>query len=254
MIETRQNYASKSAPQYPDLPHVIGNDLIFIEAPTSDDVLSKYFAVTLTGLIITGDPPQAAFDLQLANLHTDLDRVRWALGDLCVAYSLKFGGNVYAKAAAMCGFWRSMATIEKWASIARQVPLEVRVPAEVDGQPTGMSIYWHAHVTGLPTVTQRELLQNCLASNLTEAQFEQLCQNWRNSHNVKPALRGYKPTFTSLTDVNFQLTTELGLAESRLEAAAVEASELAVTVTATDARLRALAWDVVKLLAGGEAD
>jgi len=213
-------------------PLVSANIGAFID---TDDILCQYFKLTLTGLVITGDPPQDAFDLQLAKLHTDLDRVRWALGDICVAYSKKFGGNVYAKAAAMCGFWRSMFTIEKWASIARQVPIEVRIPAEVDGQPTGVSIYWHAHVTGLPTETQRELLQSCLDNQWTEAQFETLCQNWRNVNNVKPVQ--YRPATTSLTDVNFQLTTELGTAEAKIEAARLETSQLAQTVTATDAAL-----------------
>lgn len=246
MTETKQGYVAKSAPGYPFLPNVIDNDLIFIEAPTSDDVLSKYFAVTLTGLIITGDPPQDAFDLQLARLHTDLDRVRWALGDLCVAYSRKFGGNVYAKAAAMCGFWRSMTTIEKWASIARQVPLEVRVPAEVNGNPTGMSIYWHAHVTGFPTEVQQRLLQDCLQNNYTEAEFDALCQKYKYGRLDAPEPE-QKPT--AARDVIFQMTTELGLAESRLEAARVEASQLQITVTATASALRSLALDVARLLA-----
>ena len=227
--------------------HVSANIGVFID---TNDILDQYFKLTLTGLVITGDPPQDAFDLQLARLHTDLDRVRWALGDICVAYSKKFGGNVYAKAAAMCGFWRSMTTIEKWASIARRVPLEVRVPAEVDGQPTGMSIYWHAHVTSLPTEAQRRLLQECLQNNYTEAKFETVCQEYRRTVADTPEPE-QAPYPTAARDVIFQMTTELGLAESRLEAARVETSELRQAAQQAAEPAAALAWDVVKLLAGG---
>lgn len=257
MTELKQGYTIQVPTQRHADPPVSANISVFI-APS--DVLDHYLEFSGVGIrprpgVDPATIPHEVFDTAWQRVNVNLDKARWWIADLSILHETRFDKGDCVRAMAAVGLYRTLSTAETWANIARNVPYWVRVPAQLeDGTNTKMSIYWHKHVAMLPVGVQRYLLQLCLENNLggnerwTEDAFGEMCQAWRDSHDYKPPQQR-RPVNRPARDVVFEATEMLGAAEAKLETARVDMSQLAATVTATDARLRTLALDVARILA-----
>ena len=228
----------------------------FVADPTPEEILAEYLEFTPVGIRIRPgvDPntiPHEVFDTAWQRVNTNLDRDRWQIADLSIMHERRFDKGDSFRAMASVGLYRSISTAETWANIARNVPYDVRVPAQLeDGANTRMSIYWHKHVAMLPIEVQCELLQVCLVNNLsrnerwTEDRFGEVCQAWREEHSYKPPQQR-RPVNRPARDIIFETTMDLGTAEAKVEASRVETSQLARQLSKAEAGL----WGVIKILA-----
>lgn len=216
------------------------------------DILDLYFDFTQTGTrlrsgVYLSSIPLAAFEYAWATRSRDYNGFLWQVADLSILHEGRFSWGDCQRVMALTGIRLELSTAETISSYARNVPYEVRVPYEVNGVATGISIWWHAHVSMLPVEAQQALLARCVAEDMSYAKFKQACQDWRESHQFKPVVRRPKPT--AARDIIFQQMVELGAAEVERDKALAETSQLEQTVTATAAALRSLALDVARLLA-----
>jgi hypothetical protein len=244
MSETRAVYTAKVTPTIGAIPHVSANISGFI-APS--EILDLYLEFTGVGIKprLGVDPstiPHEVFDTAWQRVNVNLDKARWWIADLSILHESRFDKGDCVRAMAAVGLYRTLSTAETWANWARNVPYEVRIPAQLeDGTNTKMSIYWHKHVAMLPVEVQDELLQLCLVNNLsgnvrwTEDKFGEVCQAWRDCHNFKPPQQ--RLVNRPARDVIFEATMELGAAEVARDKAVEMSQNLAQTVTATDAAL-----------------
>lgn len=214
----------------------------FVSDPTPQELLSEHFTFNDTGLTVTGAPTQQHFDLCILHLATRLDRLRWQVAAWANEYRRRFGVTAYEKAVALAGLSVKPETVERWAYIERNVPPCNRVPE--------LSLWYHDAAAKLSPEAQPEAFTACLEQNMTCSEFYAYC--------AKLVARGAPVTPVAYPDDRkFELTQELYNLEVKyqeqghaLKSARVETSQLAAAVTDTEARLRALAWDVVGIVAG----
>lgn len=214
----------------------------FVSDPTPSELLAEYFTFTDTGLTITGTPTQKYFDLCALQLAANLDKMRWQIGDLAVSYRQRFGGNAYERMVAMSGFSVKPDTIEQWAYTCRNVPPENRC--------TELSLWFHRIVAKLPPGEQQNALGECLERGMSYAEFNKYISDRSPIVKTSPPPRG------NTRDTAFELTQELYDLELKyqergheLKQTVEETSELKQSITATDARLQALALKLLRILA-----
>lgn len=215
----------------------------FVSDPTPEELLAEYFTFTDTGLTIFGLPTQQHFDLCALQLAANLDKMRWQIGDLAVSYRQRFGGNAYERMVAMSGFSVKPDTIEQWAYTCRNVPHKNRC--------TELSLWFHRIVAKLPIDEQQNALGECLTRGMRYAEFNKYVSD-RSPAAVETSL----PPRGNTRDTTFELTQELYDLELKyqergheLKQTVEETSELKQSITATDARLQALALKLLRILA-----
>ena len=145
--------------------------------------LATYFYKHPYGLALrnpTLRPPLDAFEAQAWDLKADQDIWRYRAGDLAVLLAKCYGLLAYEKIAGMTNL-AAPETIERWASICRRVPLEVR---------NGLSISFAEAVAPIgDPIDQRELLAYAKEKGLHLRQFEEHVTLWRGLP-TQPAPQG----------------------------------------------------------------
>jgi len=157
MTETRETYT-------------IGN-LTLVETKSrdipTDQLLEEWFRLTETGLIqLRQDtPPQDILELLGYRLASDLDELRWQIGDWAVLMASHYGLEAYERLVVVCGLNHKATAVEDWAYICRGVSQPVRCP--------DLSIYYHRLVVPLrDPAKQGEWLGRCVEEGWSISRFE----------------------------------------------------------------------------------
>lgn len=196
---------------------------VVADEPDAEAVLSEHFTFTPTGLLITGQPSQTAFDACGAFLSTELDKLRWLIADWAITYADTFGHEAYEIAVQQAGLNRTASTIETWASVARRVPYRNRR--------ADLCYSFHVVVAPLALADQVEALHWLILTERATGKMPSVSQFAayvaQHYHQQSPP-----PTFPD--DIKEQLTQELYKAEIQLQE---QRQVAAAAVTETD-RLR----------------
>jgi len=150
------------------------NELTTLPAPSTlqdwHALLSQIFTFHPLGLTLidqTYQPDEVVFDGLFYYLAGRQDELRWQIAAACNMYSRYHRKDAYELAAEVMDLQAH--TVAIWASVERNVPLEVRRPE--------VSIWFHQLVATLPPARQTECLAYCIANGLSHTRFEYWLNN-----------------------------------------------------------------------------
>ena len=192
------------------------------QAPT----LSFWFKEHPYGLTLCNPedkPPLKAFEAQGWQLRTDQDTWRYRVGDWAVLLARHYGLTAYEKIAGMTNL-AAPETIERWASICRRVPLEVR---------NGLSISFAEVVSPIEDpLDQKELLAYAKEKGLHLREFEEHVAMWRGLPS--------QPTKPTREDRVYELEREAHELEVSLQEERVAHNRTKATIRQLRGRIEAL--------------